>query len=142
MSLDEVEVTTLLGVALRHAGQDPDRFDDLAGFQLTVLHPARTLIEKLCLVHGIAVRILAGNSNVRFRVVRHYYDIYHLLDADRSPALAWLERHDTRAVVACWVRITRAHFAATLEVAPIGSPTALRSPTRRSSTPWARSIRG
>lgn len=60
---------------------------------------------------GVAVPVLEGNPHVRSRMVRHDYDLYHLLDPDRSPALAWIERQgNIDPVVADCLRITRAHL--------------------------------
>jgi hypothetical protein len=77
------------------AEQDFSLFDDLQPCQITMLHPARTLVEKLCVVDGIGRRIEAGNKAVRSREARHYYDLWHLLDTNRSPAIQYLQEHET-----------------------------------------------
>ena len=108
---DEVAITPLIGDQLTAAGHDPETFEDLAALHLAVLHPARTLIEKLCIVHGLADRISSGNPHVRSREARHYYDIWYLLDTKRSPALDWIERQgDIGPLIADCVRITRDHY--------------------------------
>lgn len=108
---EEVRISTLVGDRLRSAGQDPDVFDDLAEFRIPVLHPARTLIEKLCIVHGMADRIIDGNPHVRSREARHYYDLWHLLDEDRSPALNWIDRRgNIDPLVDDCLRMTRSHY--------------------------------
>lgn len=108
---DDVSITTLVGDQLAAAGQDVGRFADLEAFLLPVLHPARTLLEKLCIVHGLAARIEGGNLHVRSREARHYYDLWYLLDEERSPALRWIDEHgDIGPLVDDCVRITRDHY--------------------------------
>ena len=107
---DDVSITTLVGDQLAAAGKDLGRFADLQAFRLPVLHPARTLIEKLCIVHGLAARIEGGNRHVRSREARHYDDLWYLLDEHRCPALRWIDEHgDIGPLVDDCVRITRDH---------------------------------
>jgi hypothetical protein len=68
--------------------------NDLAPFMVPMLHPARTLVEKLCIVSSIGRRIEDGNVMVRSREARHFYDIWCLLDEERSPALEQLRTID------------------------------------------------
>lgn len=107
---DDVSITTLVGDRLVAAGLETRGFEDLEPFRLPVLHPARTLLEKLCIVHGLAVRIAGDNPYVRSREARHYYDLWHLLDEERSPALRWIDGHgDIGPLVDDCVRFTRDH---------------------------------
>ncbi len=73
---------------------DRANYEDLADVSVDVLQPARTLVEKLCIVSNLGERIAGGNQNVRSREVRHLYDIYCLLDGG-SPAVRWLAEHGT-----------------------------------------------
>ena len=79
--------------------QGPNEFDDLAPFVVSMLHPARTLVEKLCIVSTIGRRIEGGNPLVRSREARHFYDIWCLLDEERSPALEYLRSIDKVAEI-------------------------------------------
>jgi predicted nucleotidyltransferase component of viral defense system len=62
-------------------------FDDLRPFGVKALHPGRTLIEKLCVIHTELGASPTPDALAKY--TRHYYDIYHLL-ADGS-VLALLE---------------------------------------------------
>lgn len=57
-----------------------DEFDEFASFEIEVLSPERTLVEKFALLHRLSVndqgRELSRNG-------RHLYDIYKLLNAER-----------------------------------------------------------
>lgn len=69
----------------------PTEASRLPSFEVDVLHPARTLIEKLLIAVRIGQR-LAGDpsAQMRSREARHFYDIYRLLDLD-GPALTHLQ---------------------------------------------------
>lgn len=76
---DRVSVTCLLGDALGDAGVNLADFEDLASFEIDVLHPGRTLLEKLVLIESRA-RILNENpAGWKPRDGRHFYDVYELL---------------------------------------------------------------
>lgn len=73
-------IGTLLGEALRNRGLDADEWDDLRPFEVAVLHPGRTLVEKLALVNLEAQRLLADDSlEAKPTIGRHFYDIAMLL---------------------------------------------------------------
>ncbi|WP_419926444.1 nucleotidyl transferase AbiEii/AbiGii toxin family protein [Candidatus Poriferisocius sp.] len=60
-------------------------FEEAASFQIRVLHTARTLVEKLMILHHAAV---LGDRAERIRLARHYYDVWCLLnDASTLSAL-------------------------------------------------------
>lgn len=61
---------------------------EFAPFELTVLHPARTLIEKLFAVSSIPTTI-REKGKLTGRHARHFYDIHQLL-TDASPAVPHL----------------------------------------------------
>jgi hypothetical protein len=70
----------LLGDALADAGEDLDAYADLEPFEIVVLHPGRTLLEKLVLVHGEAQRLAVDAAfTPERRIGRHFYDIHELL---------------------------------------------------------------
>lgn len=54
---ESVAIGSLLGDALRDAGTDLDDYEDLAPFEVQVLHPARTLLEKLVHIHELALEL-------------------------------------------------------------------------------------
>jgi hypothetical protein len=98
------------------AQQDFLRFEDLQPCQIMMLHPARTLVEKLCVVDGIGRRIAGGNNAVRSREARHYYDLWHLLDTDKSPAIQYLQEHgDVELLYDDCVRITQRFYGSSPE---------------------------
>ena len=60
-------------------------FEEAASFEIRVLHTARTLVEKLMILHHAAV---LDNKAERVRLARHYYDVWCLLnDASTLSAL-------------------------------------------------------
>jgi predicted nucleotidyltransferase component of viral defense system len=66
-------------------------YEDLKTFAVQSLHPARTFVEKLFAVDGIAHAVLADPDRpVRGTESRHFYDLYFLADA-ASPALTYLQ---------------------------------------------------
>ena len=70
---------------MQDAGTSLDAFDDLRPFEVAVLHPGRTLLEKLGLVHS---KLGSSPSQSAARQhARHYYDIYQLLGDDHAVAL-------------------------------------------------------
>jgi len=128
---EHVTITTLVGDLLRERGRPVEEFRDLAGFRIPVLHPARTLVEKFCIVNGLAARILGGNPNVRSREARHYYDLWYLLDEERSPALGWIaEQGHIGPMVDDCIRITRDHYGGepTLPAAGLAAGPAFTDP--------------
>lgn len=74
------EITTLIASS---GILDPADFEDLAPFEVPVLHPGRTLVEKLLLVGDIATKLRTGEIDaVPAGFGRHLYDIHELLGAD------------------------------------------------------------
>jgi hypothetical protein len=72
------EMVSITPMLCEPLGIDPAAYDDTQGFSIKALKPARTLLEKLSLLHHIATNHGAGTSEARCG--RHYYDIYRLLD--------------------------------------------------------------
>ena len=106
----EVEVRCLLGDALLDSGSDLDEFADLSHFTVAVLHPGRTLIEKLALVHGLAQRLADDpRSELDDRTGRHFYDIHQLLGNDLVVELL-ADRGEFDSILANAEEITRANF--------------------------------
>jgi len=81
---EPVFIGSLLGDVLSDAGTDLGEFEDLAPLEMQVLHPARTLLEKLVHIHDLALRLSAdGALRPPARSGRHFYDVHQLLGDDR-----------------------------------------------------------
>lgn len=72
---------SLLGDALSASGQNLDNYDDLRPFLVPVLHPGRTLLEKLCVIHS-NLGSTPNEASCR-KHARHYYDVYQFLGDER-----------------------------------------------------------
>jgi hypothetical protein len=85
---EAVLINSLLGNAFSNAGQELEEFEDLAPFEVPTLHPARTLLEKLFLLHRLELQL---SADVSLRPPagsgRHFYDIFQLLGDDRVLSL-------------------------------------------------------
>jgi Nucleotidyl transferase AbiEii toxin, Type IV TA system len=82
---ERVVVSSLLGGALEAAGTNIGDYEDLRPFEIEVLHPSRTLLEKLCLIHSLAIQVSTkaiATDQLR-RHGRHFYDIFKLLGDQR-----------------------------------------------------------
>lgn len=65
-------------------------FEEFEHYEVEVLDPVRTAVEKLMLLHAAAI----GEAERRLAVARHYYDVWCLLQDDRIAG----ELADSRAV--------------------------------------------
>jgi hypothetical protein len=87
-------------------------FDDAQPFEIDVLHPARTMVEKLFIVDGIAARLIA--EPVRRMVdteARHFYDLHRLWEGT-SVALEYLDKEGHKdAIYADCVEVSQRWFA-------------------------------
>lgn len=72
-------VTSLLARELADSGFDTSTWDDLASFYVPILHPGRTLLEKLLRVNNFAASPDAASRHGWPRIGRQLYDIYALL---------------------------------------------------------------
>ena len=107
---ERVGIGCLLGDALGAAGTDLAEYEDLAPFEITVLHPARTLLEKLVHVHELAIQLAADEARpAPPRSGRHFYDVYQLLGDDRVLTLLQ-DREQTLDVIASIDAITHEFF--------------------------------
>lgn len=103
-------IGSLLGDVLAGTGTELSEFDDLAPFQVSVLHPGRTLLEKLALIHGLVQRLAADPSTpIPPRVSRHFYDVYKLLGDDQVCELLE-DRSQVLEVIASVEEISRKQF--------------------------------
>jgi hypothetical protein len=114
---ESVAVSCLLGDVLAAEGTDLSHFDDLAPFEVVVLHPGRTLLEKLVHVHAAAQRLAADPSRQPDpRSGRHFYDIFQLLGDDRVLELL-ADRDRVGQVIASIEDITRRYFSGSEDTA-------------------------
>jgi predicted nucleotidyltransferase component of viral defense system len=56
--------------------------EEAAPFNVSVLSPARTLVEKLVILHEAHYRQSVNRHDRARKVVRHYYDVYQLLNSN------------------------------------------------------------
>jgi hypothetical protein len=90
------ELRSLLSEFWNPAAGEISEFDELAPFTCQLQQPCRTLVEKLVLLHEAHTRNDESAKYRRIKTVRHYYDIWYLLE---SPLiLADLERHGVAAL--------------------------------------------
>ena len=116
-----VPISCLLGDVLEAAGTDLGDFDDLKPFEVAVLHPGRTLLEKLVLTHALAQQLAAGvGGSIDRRSGRHFYDVYQLL-GDRQVLNLLADRDQTDQVMRSVEEINRAFFGGDgIEIRPAG----------------------
>lgn len=106
-------IGSLLGDALGNAGTDLTEFEDLAPFVVSVLHPARTLLEKLVHVHDLSLQLEGDEAfTPPSQSGRHFYDIYQLLGDDRVLDLLD-DRDQVTEVVASIDAVTQQFFGGT-----------------------------
>jgi predicted nucleotidyltransferase component of viral defense system len=109
-------ISTLVGALLEERGEVAQvDYDDLKPFDLDVLVPSRTLVEKLILVNS-AARDCADDLDQlpARRVGRHFYDIHSTLD-DVGVREDLTDREQFDAMVADALRITRDEFGVDYE---------------------------
>lgn len=116
-----VPIGCLLGDTLASAGTDLAEFADLEPFDVAVLHPGRTLIEKLVLIHRLAQQLTTDPSTpVPARNGRHFYDVYQLLGDSRVLDLLG-DSDQMEEVMTSVADITRKYFSGEdTEVRPAG----------------------
>lgn len=83
------EMVTLRPIICSPLGIEEGEYEDTDSFSVRALLPARTLLEKLSLLHHVATRFDRDAVATDERFGRHYYDVYRLLD--HGPTRAALE---------------------------------------------------
>ena len=115
-------IRPMIADRLTAAGISVDEFEDLKAFDVPVLHPGRTLIEKVLLLHGrVSSKLLVGSDRKSSpsRIGRHYHDIQMLLGL--AEVQEWLEdREAFEAAVADHRSISWAHFGIDVPPRPLG----------------------
>lgn len=105
-----IPISCLLGDVLKAEGINLGEFPDLEPFEAVVLHPGRTLLEKLVNVHAVAQQLSNDADHLPDRRSgRHFYDIYQLLGDERVRELL-AERAQIEAVMTSIDEVTRTHF--------------------------------
>jgi predicted nucleotidyltransferase component of viral defense system len=116
---ESIALGMLLHDALQGAELDKE-YEDLGEFRISVLHPARTLVEKLALVNELAER-LTNDPDFVFPAAqgRHFYDILMLLNS--SMVIDFLADRDTfLEIVQDCERISSEDFASEYRRPPNG----------------------
>jgi hypothetical protein len=118
---EQVPIGSLLGNVLEAAGADLGQYDDLWPFEVAVLHPGRTLLEKLYGIHALAGQLVANTLDVDKprRNGRHFYDIYQLLGHVHVLELL-ADRAQVEQIMASIEETSQGEFHATGEQRPEG----------------------
>lgn len=103
----EPSLLTIRPYAAGPLGSEASEYDDLAPFEVLVLPPVRTLIEKLCALIGIYETWSGGDPTALARGARHFYDVHRLLSDDQ--VVSDLERCDVSAICRMVRQITDAN---------------------------------
>jgi hypothetical protein len=115
-------IEPLITGLLREVNFEVDEYEDLVPFMVPVLHPGRTLVEKVMMLHTkvtIGTWSTGGALNDPSRIGRHYHDIHRLLEL--PSVLAWLEnREEFLAAVADHEVINRDWFNLDVPPRPAG----------------------
>lgn len=105
-------VEPMITTDLRSAGFDVDEYPDLLPCPVPVLHPGRTLVEKVMLLHSKVTKGLLDSDspyNQSTKIGRHYHDIHRLLE--QEDVKQWLQdRNAFLSAVASHERINREYF--------------------------------
>jgi hypothetical protein len=111
----------LLADVMTQAGQDISSYQDLQPVMVRTLHPGRTLLEKLAVIHTS----LSSNPTPADcqKNGRHYYDIHQLLGDDRVIALL-NDRTQVKSVTTSIQDVTDTHFTKSGEPRKIVRPEA------------------
>lgn len=67
--------------AINQIGDRSTAWEEWGLFEMDVLSPARTLVEKLSLLHSAALQAEGGDETDMERSGRHYYDVFRLLNS-------------------------------------------------------------
>ena len=102
-----VTLTPLVADALAAAGVDVSVHPDLRPFDVTCLHPGRTLIEKIMIVNSKIGPTTTREELVAERIARHFYDVHELLGDERVLELL-SDRNTFDAIVHEHLRVSEA----------------------------------
>jgi hypothetical protein len=89
---------------------DEGAYEDLRPFDVPALHPGRTLIEKLGLLHVAAMGLQAGTMDPRAaRIGRHFYDVHQILGYEPARELL-ADRDEVARIIAEAAAISEEQF--------------------------------
>ncbi len=74
------EMVTIAPILNGPVGLGPGEYEDTDPITIRALKPARTLLEKISLLHQVATHWAQDATLADERCGRHYYDVYRLLD--------------------------------------------------------------
>ena len=97
-----VTITPLVNIA----GIEPGEYADTEAITIRALKPARTLLEKISLLHDVATRWEQDATLADERCGRHYYDVYRLLD--HVPTRSALEDREDFAIILADMQVVSA----------------------------------
>lgn len=100
-------IRSYLARFVESVGQGND-FEDVAGFEMTLLHYRRTFVEKLFTIHS-KIELLKRNGEPLGGYARHYYDLYQL--GGREDVVAMLKSSEYEEIRVDYDVITREHYA-------------------------------
>lgn len=104
------EIDSFLATTLRESGFETSEYEDLSSVEVPLLHPGRTLLEKLAIIEGEAKRLTNDGGPLKGTIARHFYDIHFLLDTAEAHELL-ADREEFSRVVTDIRDITRIFFA-------------------------------
>ena len=87
-----VKMCTMQCLIARMTGIETGTYADLEPFDIRVLEPRRTLLEKISAVHHEVLTFTPEMADQKTRIGRHYYDIYKLLG--HKDTLKGLQAHE------------------------------------------------
>lgn len=103
-------IGSLIGGLLSQSGVRVEDYADLAEFTLRVLHPGRTLLEKLSIIHIAAGKLESDESALpKPNLGRHFYDVYQLL-SEFSVVEMLSDRQETLNIIRDIRSVTLEHF--------------------------------
>jgi len=110
------DIATLIGALLIEEGQaTAGQYEDLEPFPVPILHPGRTLIEKLLLVNTAAHHADDDITKLpQFRIGRHFYDIHCLLGNKEVLELV-ADRAQFEEITNDATEISRRHYAGAID---------------------------
>src|SRR5215470_14781206 len=116
---EQAPISSLLGKTLEAAGEDLSEYDDLQPFDAAILHPGRTLLEKLYFIHGLARQVAANSFDADRlrRHGRHFYDVYKLLGNTQVLSLL-ADRAQAEQIKASIEAVSQEEFKVTSELRP------------------------
>lgn len=107
---EDLPIRSLLGDLIAETAANLEDYTDLAQFAVSVLHPGRTLLEKLVMMHIKGQKLQATPPAVLGPTEgRHFYDIHQLL-ADQGVLDLLSDRGEVTRIIEDVDQVTRTWF--------------------------------